>query len=132
MTILNKFIEFYYRTKRKIKSFTTFPRELKFRVQNGFWPHEWWEFFSYTAEYILPRLKYFRKRSVGAWILDENGNPSIEKTNEALDAMILSFQMILDENTSFLPFNFEKYKQDQQIIQKGLHLFATHFESLWD
>lgn len=78
-----------------------------------------WNFDISLSEWILPRLKYFKKVNIG--YPEELG---FEKFNEILDKMILSFELIQSKD---LYLDAEKEKQ----IEEGLFLFAKYFRSLW-
>jgi len=103
---------------------------------NQFDNSECWNLDHTMAEFILPRLKVFKKYT--------NGYPGIEpmdtyeKWLAALNKMILAFELIIksddimfDSNNKLVE-NWKELSEDRNNkVQEGLHLFATYFESLW-
>ena len=77
-------------------------------------PKETWSLFTNIAEYVLPRLKLFKRLQNGYPGRDEADTP--EKWYEILDKIILAFEYILDEDwwindprydyTNWLHFSF--------------------------
>lgn len=105
------------------------------------------------ARFILPRLKFFRKET-----FSYPYGFTLEEWKDFLDKMILSFELILDTSEpdfgehkyhiekisdklsklvedSDSTFDSEAYmkwhKDRQKTIEKGLKIFAEHFQDLW-
>lgn len=70
----------------------------KWQKKHGLYiaPNELWNLDYTIAEFILPRLKKFKKESMGYPDQGEMDTP--EKWNAALDKMILAFEYILNDN----------------------------------
>ena len=84
------------------------------------------------AEFIYPRLKYFRDS-------DKMGYPavldSMEEWNSILDKMLFAFDYALNEDTNkFSPieFNLEEYQTIFDRVAEGFKLFGEYFLNLWD
>ena len=103
------------------------------------------------AEFVLPRLKKFKKENDAYPGIDEMDTP--EKWDEALDKMILAFEYVVswddwwlgdpkynylvaeskydDEHVAKIrKSRFDKIKRRQAVINEGLHLFAKWFQHL--
>ena len=76
------------RKKRHIKKYS----DCKYPVQT----QETYSLYSNIAEYILPRLKLFKKLTIARPVGDETD--TLENWKEILDKMILAFEYIIDEN----------------------------------
>lgn len=103
---------------------------------------ELWNLDVTICEWILPRLKQFKKINIAY-----PGTPEIptpEAWDEVLDKMIKAFELAqydpidLDENLNprdDYDYNHEKYKkiseEYEKIVKEGLHLFAENFWHLW-
>ena len=87
-------------------------RDIKNRTVRKWWlgfnPEECWSLDYTIAEFILPRLKYFRKVTCGY--------PG------CLNSM--------DEWYEILDNHEERYKRDER-VENGLMLFAEYFGGLW-
>lgn len=108
-------------------------------------PRDTWNLDYTIAEFVLPRLKLFKKLENGYPGKGEMDTP--EKWNEALDKMILAFEYMVDEDwwmddpkydyfmnnheDNAKEANFEECKQRQLVIKDGLQLFTKWFQSLW-
>ena len=105
------------------------------------------------AKFILPRLKFFRKKTFSCPY-----GFTFEEWKDILDKMILSFKLVLDTSepnfgehkchiekindklsklvedpdSTFDTEAYRKWHKDRQkTIEKGLKLFAEHFQDLW-
>lgn len=111
----------------------------KWLKQHGLYvnPRDTWNLDYTIAEYILPRLKEFKKVNNAYPGRGEMDTP--EKWDTALDKMITAFQLVIDTDdmcerywsNNRTVFNKDLFEQDQDRIQEGLHLFATWFQHLW-
>lgn len=108
---------------------------------------------STIARFILPRLKFFRKKTFSCPY-----GFTLEEWKDILDKIILAFELILDTsepNFGELKFNKEKtdnghwkmvkdpsstfdteayikWKEDKEAkIEESLKLFAEYFQDLW-
>lgn len=104
------------------------------------------------ANFVLPRLKRFKKENIGYPGIDEMDTP--EKWDEALDKMILAFEYVISWDDWWI--NNPKYdylsakskyddeyvtkirnsylaevKRRETVISEGLQLFAKWFQYLW-
>lgn len=150
------------------KNTTLWIKSIYQKLRYGVSDQECWNLSNTFDEYILPRLKHFRKmKKISVPSLIVKSYPAnkydIElaekRWNEVLDEMIWTFEYIID-NEKFNPipmtnilfekdnsFKNKKTSDEEQLIwdgyfertnilnerkNKGLHLFFTHFESLWD
>lgn len=99
-------------------------KELK---KYGFSNAETWSLYNVVAEFILPRLKLFRKVSIAYPM-----GLSMNKWRKILDKMIFAFEWAdqydkiehLDMPEKESKANWEKYEE-------GLTLFKEHFMDLW-
>jgi hypothetical protein len=85
-----------------------------------------------VAEYILPRLKRFKSLQVG--YPEEFRKP--KQWNDILDQIILTFEMIKDED-KYVDWKAPQKEFLKQLdvynktIEKGLKLFIKYFRALW-
>ena len=84
------------------------------------------------AEFIYPRLKYFRES-------EKMGYPtefgSMEEWDEILDKMLFAFDYALNEDTdkfSPIEFNLEEHQTILDRVAEGFKLFGEYFLNLWD
>lgn len=108
--------------------------------------YEVWNLDVTISDWIIPRLKYFKKINCAYPGYGEMDTP--EKWDEALNKMIRAFELAkydpidLDENLEpnydfdlYKPFDVDKYKEIsnkwKNEVDEGLHLFAEWFTSLW-
>ena len=83
------------------------------------------------AEFIYPRLKYFRENKMG-YPIELN---SMEEWNDILDKMLYAFDFALNEDSDrFSPteFDLEEYQSISDRIVEGFKLFGEYFFNLWD
>lgn len=103
------------------------------------------------AEFVLPRLKKFKKENISYPGIDEMNTS--EKWDEALDKMILAFEYVISWDDWWLDdpkYNyirteskyddeyvakirksrFDEIKRRQVVVNEGLHLFAKWFQHL--
>ena len=96
---------------------------IKWRL--GFNPKETWNLDFTISQFILPRLKYFRKTT--------KAYPSYFKTPERwdkeLDKMIAAFEILASEDDYF-PTGCT-YEEKQKIIDTGLKSFYKYYQKLW-
>lgn len=94
-----------------------YPRHLKQLKKRGFSDAETWSLDSVIAEFILPRLKRFRKI--------KNGTPyrlTQEEWDQILDKMIYAFKYLLKPRIITKP---------EEKFQEGMDLFAKYIQDLW-
>ena len=144
----------YYRIARKCDDFKYWVKGLVQTVKYGFPDWHWYEFKSWHAEQVVPRLKRFRNN-----LHSYPNGLSEEKWAEYLDAMIWSFEhhdevipreysedydhrykKIKRENgtIAYVSLNetgtisFEKRNAHHEKVNYGLKLFAEYYCNLWD
>lgn len=85
-------------------------------------PWDTWNVDGTLSEFMPQLLKQLRDTKHGVPMAFVKGDEVIEESeeryNKALDAMIWSFK--------------NQESDDEERLQKGLHLFATHYNTLWD
>lgn len=99
-------------------------------------PRECWNLDKRIAEFVLPRLKIYKKEANCYPGRDEANTP--EKWDAILDKMISAFEYILEDEEYWLKnYNYtqeqykEKWIEKQESVSEGLHLFAEYFRDLW-
>lgn len=135
------------------------PRELKWkwqRMNRGWSDCDAWNANHYIAKVLVGMLTHIKKHHVGMpmdmcgeWYTDENGSWKHSRTDDeasaaweaCLQEMIDGFSMMEAEDELPNP-NFDdpasrkawnhKLVQMEDKKQRGLYLFAKHFNSLWD
>lgn len=103
---------------------------------------ELWNFDVTICDWIIPRLKQFKKINIAYPGIAPYDTP--EKWDAAIDQMIRSFELLryapidLDENLKprdDVEFNMERhqaiYEKWKAETDKGLKIFAEHFTDLW-
>lgn len=106
----------------------------KYLKQHGLYVHpkETWSLDITISQYIVPRLKLYKKLN--------NGIPSrletIDEWHEILDKMIRTFEYLSDESCNYGCNTDEAnwldvYNQRQKETKEGLMLFAEYFQALW-
>jgi hypothetical protein len=111
------------------------------RLTRGFDDRVIWNLDYKIAEFVLPRLKLFKKKKMG-WSNDfhdlnyddyneEERKKSDEKAekewNKTIDKMIYSFELIIKDEWK----SIEEMKKKDKDIEEGLKLFAKYFRELW-
>lgn len=96
------------KTKRKLF------RQLK---RDGIDESETWSLYWSLANYILPRLKIFRKTAM-SYPLDLESH----EWDAVLDKMIYSFETIVAD---------DRVNRDDARIDEGIDLFCKYFRNLW-
>ena len=105
-----------------------------------------WDMRSTLALIALPMLKQLKATKHGIpadFIHDKDGNEDIpfevgeQKWNEALDAMIWSFETELEDDADGKFFNGDEwdrkgYDKWCKRKQKGFDLFGKYYQNLWD
>lgn len=129
----------------------------KWLKQHGKYVNPWdtWALDYMIAEFVLPRLKLYKEKTLAYPGIDEANTP--EKWDAILDKIMFSFELILNEDTweigdpeydylcyisenmtdedrekskEVLNRYIEEVKHCEQIIQEGLDLFAKWFRHL--
>jgi len=101
-------------------------REKKFakqRLSRGFDDSETWSLRDTIANFILPRLKRFKKvqRAFPADI-------TAEEWDSIIDKMIISFEMVKRDKWDV---DLSKAREQLKKIDEGLNLFAKWYLDLW-
>lgn len=105
------------------KRLPTFRKQI---IKRGFDDTELWSLDVTIAKFILPRLKRFRKITIGSPIGYDGKTDNHKKWKKMLKKMIFSFDKIANEN--YEPHS----KKTRKKINKGLKLFYKYYHSLWD
>lgn len=101
-------------------------------------PKDTWCLDITIAEFVLPRLKLFKKLNNGYPGIEDMDTP--EKWDEALDKMINAFEIITSEDTFYECWSAKAItgeeiksilKQQKKEVDEGLQLFAKWFHHLW-
>jgi hypothetical protein len=88
--------------------------------------NEIWDLDITLANYILPRLKRFKKVNVNSYPPDLSG---IEEWHKIIDKMIWSFERIVNDDWSY---EYKRVKEQKEQYDTGMKLFAEYFLDLWD
>jgi len=139
-----------YRKVDRLREF--FKEEIYQRLTTGFPHYQSWNFCSWHAKIVVPRLKMLKK--------DKDGVPcglTEEQWDEIIDKIIWAFEHIDDNIKPIYSDDFDhryevtecsswkSYKSMNKIgtvdfspvdehnnkVQEGLNLFAKHYRSLW-
>lgn len=143
----------YYSFVRKVKDVKYFFRKIYQRIKYGFPLEQAWEFRSWHAEIVVPRLKYMRDHLTG-----HPFGLTREEWEAVLSQMIWSFENIDNYPSPIYSSDFDRryevienensttYKsmnktgtidcspleKHNKQIASGLNLFAEYYEALWD
>lgn len=93
------------------------------KITRGFTDEELWNLDCTFIDWIIPRLKVFKKKTTG-YPCDIN---SPEEWDEILDKIIKSFELYKDDSE----FDLESIKKNNEIIKEGFKLFAERIHNLW-
>src|SRR5574343_104314 len=85
----------------------------QFKKKHGFSPDECWNLDSTLANFLLPRLKYFRKKTFGF----PSSLKTIEKWKATLDDMIWTFEEISKGCEMSYKFK-KKYKTVEEALKE--------------
>ena len=91
----------------------------KFYKKHSFDPTETWNLDQTIAEFILPRLNYFRKNLNG-----HPGQLKFKAWKKILKKMSIAFEHILKDDMD--------KTRNQKKIDEGLLLFVKYYGHLWD
>ena len=96
------------------------------RLFKGYDDSQTFSLYMDITEWILPRLIRFQEL--------KNGYPmdySEEEWDEIVDKMILAFELIIEEDMDFDPYDKTRYELRNKKIDEGLVLFAKCYKHLW-
>ena len=131
--------KYYYNTQYVSKRPTRFLNKkdkrykgyVAFKERHGFSPDECWNLDDTMAEFLLPRLRYFRNHTIGYPRLIK----SFEQWTAILDKIIWSFEQRLkhgwlpkDEYLQEIGLSRDVYEKR---YRQGLKLFGKWWEALW-
>jgi hypothetical protein len=88
-----------------------------YRIKYGFNPEETWDLSYHQVKWLLPRLKYFRKKCC---TFPANLN-SCEEWEAILDKIIQAFSIYLEEDPGDIDLR----------VEEGLDLYRKYFFYLW-
>lgn len=153
LIVENRWWKCYY-LRRKLSNFAYTIRKIGQRLRHGFPDHQVFEFFSWHAKTVVPRLKRLRDTT--------NSHPDgldIDGWRDILSRMIWSFEHVDDliepiysddydhrftmeempnGNISYEPMNktgtvdYGPVYEHNQKVQDGLELFARYYRKLWN
>ena len=78
-----------------------------------------WNLDCYISKFILPRLKLFKKVTMG-FPCDLK---SIDEWYDILDKMIAAFEILLTNEINT--------QEEQKVVNEGLDLFRKYYQDLW-
>ena len=90
------------------------------RKSRGWDDSDLWELDNNITDFILPRLKEFRKK-IGS---PPTGEMTLEEWKDILNKMIIAFELNDNDETEWTEEEQKKYKE-------GMFLFAEYFQELW-
>ena len=96
----------------------------KFYKKHGFDPTETWNLDITIADFVIPRLKYFRQNLNG-----HPGDITFKQWKKYLDQMIEGFENATYED---IDMNDGEPVKDTDKMKKGLDLFSSYYNHLWD
>jgi hypothetical protein len=82
---------------------------------------ECWNLDYTLAKFIIPRLYKFKQVNKNSYPIGFDG---VEDWHKTIDKMIKAFELQIGSSIH--------QNEERKIINKGLHLFATYFNDLWD
>jgi hypothetical protein len=107
--------------------------------ERGFSDSEIWNLDETIAEFILPRLIYYRDNLTGTpssytqkfkesgEITEEDSKKADEAWERDLDKMIVAFQLIYGNDGTD-----SDWEERDKVIEEGLILFALNLRAIWD
>lgn len=102
---------------------------VKYLKKTGISPDEMWSLDSVISEFILPRLKEFKRCHGGyPWGL------TIKKWNDILDKMIFAFEWNLKETNmsdGYMEMSDKEKDNAWKKYEEGTKLFIEYFRGLW-
>ena len=125
----------YYAIERFILDYKHYPVRIKNffqRVFRGYDDRIYWDLGNHFAEYMLPKIKYFKK-------MEKNGYPaglSEKEWDDIIDKIIWSLERVVnDDVVSYKNCRLRPKKTWMPRIKKqqeGLKLLGEYLTSLWD
>lgn len=100
----------------------------KERLEQGFDSSELWNLDNTLAEFLLPRLKKFKEKTISypMEFCNLNSEKGLRIWKRILDKMIYSFYTIAFEQVDLI-----NNKKKENSVQNGLYLFYYYFRDLW-
>ena len=128
-----------------------FWRHWKQRRKQGFIDEDTYNLYSPIAEFVLPRLRCFRKHAFGNRVTENDDYGPIESRDgihistwcQIVDRMIWSLNEIVENDSTFPEKEPPDFSEQGMIdaarerkiyyakLQEGLTLFGKHFQGLW-
>ncbi len=96
------------------------------RMFRGYDDIAYWGLYDHVTEVCIPVLKFYKSRDAAGY---PAGFKNKGEWNKILEKMIKSFELIKKDEFGF---SQKEWKKKDKIIKEGLHLFAEHFQNLWD
>ncbi len=117
-----------------------------FFLFHGFYPRDWWGFYTYHAKRNAKILRYYYKHTIS-----HKTQPKEQKEYfEAVKEIIKGFDLIVEDDYDYIPskkmrdklikcdpklFSHKKFKKSEKNykqIQKSLKLFVKYYFHMWD
>ena len=102
-------------------------KQKKFKKKHGFYEHESYGLDIHLIEWLLPRLKHFRKNL--------NGYPSglsEKKWDKVLKQIEEGLTIHITDNYWYLENDEKDIKRDTKKVLKASRLLGKHLYDLWD
>lgn len=116
--------EVYYQVRNVRRWYITLMNCTVRRMQLGFNPGDIWSLDYSIAAYILPRLKYLKKKT------DSHPSSLTEKQWEReLNKMILAFELMTDDDLYWK--TNDRRGKSEKIVEAGLESFGKYCRHLW-
>lgn len=101
------------------------------RMFRGYDDRMYFSTYHEIAKIMIPVLKWYKEHKTGyGWMehfKEDISMADMEKEwNDAYLKMAVAFQLLFDDNEATWAGT------NEEVIQDGLQLFATHFRNLWD
>lgn len=109
---------------RYVKPLSRKLRYIHHYFKYGFSPHECWNLDCTIAQFVLPRLKHFRRH-----IVSIPNELSLDEWKEILDKMIYAMEY---SGGHYKIKNIATFYEYDQKCQEGFELFGKYFTALWN
>ena len=103
----------FWNIKQKYQKFT-----------RGYSDEELWNLDKTICEWLLPRLKTFKEKTIG-YPHDFN---DLEEWKETIQKMIDAFEIY---STDLPDYAYSSYEEDCKQMEEGFELFSKYFYNLW-
>lgn len=97
------------------------------KLTRGYSDEELWNLDSTICKWILPRLKSFKKQTIG-YPHDFN---DIEEWKETIQKMIDAFEIYSTDDLPDYAFSTSSIEEEGKRMKEGFELFSKYFRNLW-